>query len=392
MTVDSLDSLRCPLLGDLLYDAVVTPYGHSFNKSSIEEWLSSNSICPITRKPLSFKDLIPNYAVRDFLNSINTEKMPTKSVTNPDSSRCIFEQFLKDNKALSAINFQIEELKTKQLELDSKLKSLVAEKTLLSESMLGELDFNNKKAMNAKLDSISTEETAAYIELSHVDHDLRELLDRQASVKKSFDSLKNQLTNEISNQSCSLTREEVQQILEEDKRSIRMDMATKLKDKGNEHFKNQNYSEAIALYTQAIDELSPFSWTTLYLNRAAAYQATKQYEKSINDCNQAIKIDPDCWKAHRRLGAGHVCLGQFTKASIAYTRALELNDEDKESKRMLKWLEDRMKPREPVEQTPPSFVSGNNGAPRSLGGLGAFFEPFGAVLRPFDDAFSSFFR
>lgn len=57
--IDDKDAgvLLCPISHQLMLDAVVTPYGHCFDRSAIESWLRREETCPITRQPLSVKDL-----------------------------------------------------------------------------------------------------------------------------------------------------------------------------------------------------------------------------------------------------------------------------------------------------------------------------------------------
>lgn len=50
---------RCPLTLRLMADPVVDSCGHCFDRDAISNWLAFNSICPISRKPLSSSDLIP---------------------------------------------------------------------------------------------------------------------------------------------------------------------------------------------------------------------------------------------------------------------------------------------------------------------------------------------
>ena len=45
-------------------DPVMTPYGHCFQRSYIEKWLSSHNTCPLTGNPLSIDQLVPSYTVK----------------------------------------------------------------------------------------------------------------------------------------------------------------------------------------------------------------------------------------------------------------------------------------------------------------------------------------
>jgi len=69
---------------------------------------------------------------------------------------------------------------------------------------------------------------------------------------------------------------------------------------GNERLSNKKFQEAVASYSKAI-ELNGAS-AIYYSNRAAAYSHIGQHHKAIEDCKQAIKLDPLYVKAYSRLG------------------------------------------------------------------------------------------
>ena len=59
---------------------------------------------------------------------------------------------------------------------------------------------------------------------------------------------------------------------------------------GDRHFKNGNYEEAIAAYTEYL-RLKPRDIKTIY-NRGRAYEELGQYEKALTDFRKVIKEDP----------------------------------------------------------------------------------------------------
>eukprot|EP00164_Ancoracysta_twista_P005355 GFYU01007324.1.p1 GENE.GFYU01007324.1~~GFYU01007324.1.p1 ORF type:complete len:447 (+),score=75.30 GFYU01007324.1:52-1392(+) len=58
-------AFTCPISLQRMDDPVVTPAGHSFDRSSIVEYVRRSHCDPFTRQPLSEQDLIPNRALRD---------------------------------------------------------------------------------------------------------------------------------------------------------------------------------------------------------------------------------------------------------------------------------------------------------------------------------------
>ncbi|XP_047316032.1 U-box domain-containing protein 3 [Impatiens glandulifera] len=56
---------RCPLSLELMLDPVIVSSGQTYERSSIQNWLTSGfSTCPRTRQTLSHTNLIPNYTVK----------------------------------------------------------------------------------------------------------------------------------------------------------------------------------------------------------------------------------------------------------------------------------------------------------------------------------------
>lgn len=70
------ESFLCPLTQDIMTDPVISPEGHSFERSAIESWLVTNAISPITRQPLRQADLSPNFALRHAIEEWVTTHQP----------------------------------------------------------------------------------------------------------------------------------------------------------------------------------------------------------------------------------------------------------------------------------------------------------------------------
>jgi len=64
---------------------------------------------------------------------------------------------------------------------------------------------------------------------------------------------------------------------------------------GNESFNNGNYEKAKDYYTQAIELEKNHVY---YSNRSAAFFELEDYEASLADAEEAIKLNPTYWKVH----------------------------------------------------------------------------------------------
>ena len=70
-----------------------------------------------------------------------------------------------------------------------------------------------------------------------------------------------------------------------------------MRNQANDDMKNGNYEQAQEKYTSAINT-SKKPDHTLYLNRALAHYRLGQYNFSVVDCNDAIKINPKFMKSY----------------------------------------------------------------------------------------------
>ncbi|KAK4484678.1 hypothetical protein RD792_007267 [Penstemon davidsonii] len=73
--------------------------------------------------------------------------------------------------------------------------------------------------------------------------------------------------------------------------------------RGNDLFKSERFTEACAAYGEGL-KLDPLN-SVLYCNRAACWFKLGQWEKSVNDCNQALRIQPNYIKALLRRAASN---------------------------------------------------------------------------------------
>ena len=94
------------------------------------------------------------------------------------------------------------------------------------------------------------------------------------------------------------------------------------KDLGNQMFKAKDYAQAIAHYSQAIEE-NPTDHT-VFSNRAASYHNMKKYQEALADGEKCIQIKPDWGKGYQRKALALHGLGQLENALQAYEEGISM--------------------------------------------------------------------
>lgn len=86
-SVEGVDAdLLCALTGTVMKNPVSSPYGQTFEKEAIMNWLDQNgSVCPITGRPLTAAQLKPNAAVATkIMQQMVRQSMATQQVAEDD--------------------------------------------------------------------------------------------------------------------------------------------------------------------------------------------------------------------------------------------------------------------------------------------------------------------
>ncbi|XP_069831950.1 RNA polymerase II-associated protein 3 isoform X2 [Dendropsophus ebraccatus] len=121
-----------------------------------------------------------------------------------------------------------------------------------------------------------------------------------------------------------------------DEDGIRIDTEKALaeKEKGNNHFKAGKFDEAVQCYTKGMNA-DPYN-VVLPTNRASAFFRLKKYSVAESDCNLAIALNRNYWKAYARRGACRVALKNFQGAKEDYEKVLEIEPNNFEATNELK--------------------------------------------------------
>ena len=70
-----MDYFRCPITLEVMKEPVNTKYGHAFEKSAIEAQIEKYGRCPVTNLPLSKKDIIPNFTLKNAIEEYRQKKL-----------------------------------------------------------------------------------------------------------------------------------------------------------------------------------------------------------------------------------------------------------------------------------------------------------------------------
>lgn len=92
-----------------------------------------------------------------------------------------------------------------------------------------------------------------------------------------------------------------------------------LKSMGNEQYNRGRLEEALIFYDRAI-ALDP-SKASYRSNKSAALTGLGRFTEAVFECREAVKIDPCCHRAHHRLAALYLRLGETEKAISHYERS-----------------------------------------------------------------------
>ncbi|KAM8739922.1 RNA polymerase II-associated protein 3 isoform 1-T1 [Acanthopagrus schlegelii] len=112
------------------------------------------------------------------------------------------------------------------------------------------------------------------------------------------------------------------------------------KEKGNVFFKEGKFNDAIECYTRGMgaDPYNP----VLPTNRATSFFRLKKYAVAESDCNLAIALDSNYFKAYARRGAARFALKKYESALEDYEMVLKLDPGNLEAQNEIKKLKENL--------------------------------------------------
>ncbi|KAM9846179.1 RNA polymerase II-associated protein 3 isoform 1-T2 [Aulostomus maculatus] len=116
--------------------------------------------------------------------------------------------------------------------------------------------------------------------------------------------------------------------------AVDQEKAVAEKEKGNKFFKDGKYDEAVECYTRGMgaDPYNP----VLPTNRATSFFRLKKYAVAESDCNLAIALDSNYFKAYARRGAARFALKKYESALEDYETVLKLDPGNLEAQNEVK--------------------------------------------------------
>ena len=103
-----------------------------------------------------------------------------------------------------------------------------------------------------------------------------------------------------------------------------------MKEAGNKAFMAKNFDEAINFYTVAIEITLEQPNHVYFANRAYAQLELNRFEECINDCDNAIDIDPTYWKSYYRQARALYGLYSMKEALEVIEKAAEIEPNNAE--------------------------------------------------------------
>lgn len=128
--------------------------------------------------------------------------------------------------------------------------------------------------------------------------------------------------------------------------AVDQDKALTEKEKGNALFREGKYDDAIECYTRGMgaDPYNP----VLPTNRATSFYRLKKYAVAESDCNLAIALDSNYFKAFARRGAARFALQKYESALEDYEMVLKLDPENVEAQNEIKKIKEALGLQEPT--------------------------------------------
>lgn len=108
------------------------------------------------------------------------------------------------------------------------------------------------------------------------------------------------------------------------------EIALNFKTQGNECYVEKKYQDAVQYYTRALEQKCDIKELNIacYINRAASNLELKNYRRCINDCKEALELDPKNAKALYRSAKAYMAIDRLDEAHTVLQYGLSVNPEN----------------------------------------------------------------
>lgn len=131
---------------------------------------------------------------------------------------------------------------------------------------------------------------------------------------------------------------ELEKDLSDEQKLANKEEADTLKQKSNELFKNEQYTESVEMYTNAL-KLCPLEYnkerSVLYANRAAAKIKLDSKNAAIDDCTKALDLNPNYVRAALRRAKLYEDTEKLDESLEDYKKVVELDPGNTEANEAL---------------------------------------------------------
>ncbi|KAG7358489.1 TPR repeat-containing serine/threonine protein kinase [Nitzschia inconspicua] len=138
--------------------------------------------------------------------------------------------------------------------------------------------------------------------------------------------------------------------------------AADYKELGNKAFADKDFNAAIQHYTKAI-QLEPTNHV-FFSNRSASYAGLKEWEKSMQDAKECIRLDPEFIKGYYRLATAQLEMKNFDAAEATIKQGMTLDANNSQLSRTLRSIKQARK----LASAAAAAASSSASSPSILGG------------------------
>lgn len=304
LELDNVYCFMCPVTQDVMEDPVITPYGHSYERNALENWLKNNATDPLTSQALNPAMLIEN---RNLKEAIATWKKVDSDWKEKIKSLQARQKELEQEKAV------LEKREISEKQTKTSICGLTTELQYLRVRMGVSARKNSKpfatKSVEDIIQSIPHRFSGQVKDKIYVGL-LALFKDDGGQAKEIFEKLPYQQDDWLS-----------------------LQLGRAYHNMGNKENSVNHYNQAIEHYKLALsqnpnnDEAQRWwGWSLDRIAQSSKGQREKLLGEAIEHYDIALKINPNNEKIYENKGRAFRSLGKEKEALILFFQAIDLGD------------------------------------------------------------------